>query len=226
VRAAAVLLDWFETLFDTGALRERLVSIGLPSREFEVWLARFQRDGIALCAAGTYCPFHEVGVSALRALVAELGNRPDPEKLRFVQAGFAELTPMRDVKLAMMQLRELGSQLGVLTNASAMTTKALLTKAGTLDLVEQVFSIDDVGLWMPFPQLYQHAARSLHLEPAQIAFVSANPLYVQGARATGLFGVLLLRQGGHHQPAMPAPDLTITGLAELAQIGLNFDPTA
>ena len=226
MRAAAVLFDSFGTLFEVEPLRERLVGIGLQPRELEVWLARTFRDGIALSATGTFRQFHEVASSALKTLIAECGNRPDPERVQEVLGGFTELTPSRDMKLAMMQLRESGTQLAVLTNASAMTAKTLLAKAGALEQVERVFSVDEVGHWKPFPQPFQHAAQLLRFEPERIAYVSADPWEVQGAKATGLFGVLLQRRGGHHQPAMPPPDLTIASLSELAQIGANFDPIA
>lgn len=226
MHAAAVLFDSFGTLFEVEPLRERLVCIGLAPRELEVWLARTFRDGIALSATGTFRMFHEVASSALKTLIAELGNRPDAERVQDVLAGFGELTAFKDAKLAMEQLRQSGSQLAVLTNASAMTAKTLLARAGALELVERVFSVDEVGHWKPFPQPFQHAAQLLRFEPERIAYVSSDPWEVQGARATGLFGVLLQRRGGHHQPAMPPPDLTVASLAELAQIGLHFDPTA
>lgn len=226
MKATAVIFDSLGTLFELEPMRPKLQSIGLAPRELEVWLARTFRDGIALSATGTYRHFQEVASSALMTLVAELGQRPDPAKVDEVVSAFAELPAAKDLKPAFAQLTQWGSRLAVITNASAEVGRSLLKGAGALELVERVISTDEVGHWKPFPQVFHHATHLLNLEAKKIAYVSGDAWEVQGARNAGLFGVLLQRRGGHHQPAMPPPDLTIAGLAELAQIGLNYDPNA
>jgi len=224
VRAAAILFDSFGTLFDMEALRQRLASIGVTGLGLELWRARTVRDGIALSATGTFRPYREVAQSALVTLIAELGNRPDPSRVEEVMAGFSDLPCFRDVRPALTQLAEGGTRRAILTNGSAEETRALLAKSGVQDMVQPVVSIDDVQRWKPFPEPYQRAAKELSLEPRQVAFVSSLPWDVEGARRAGMFGILLQRRGGHHQPAMPPPDLTIAGLAELAQVGARIDP--
>ncbi len=226
MRAAAVLFDSLGTLFELESLRGKLGALGLGPRELEVWLARLQRDGMALSSTGTYRTYREVARSALMTLVAELGQRPDPAKVEDALNGFRELTAFRDVKPALLQFAEVGTRRAILTNAGTETTQALLSRAGVLELVERIVSVEEVRCWKPDPEAYRHAARVLQVPPEKVAFVSAFPWEVQGAKAAGMYGVLLQRRGGHHQPAMPTPDLTVAGLAELVPLGAHYDPTA
>jgi len=226
MRAAAVLFDSLGTLFEMESLRAKLGAIGLAPRELEVWLARVHRDGMALSTVGTFRTFREVARSALMTLIAELGQRPDPAKVEDALNGFSELVPFRDVKPALVQFSEVKTRRAILTNAGIETTQALLSRAGVLELIERIISVEEVRRWKPDPETFRHAAKVLQLEPKQIAFVSANPWEVQGAKVAGLYGVLLQRRGGHHQPAMPSPDLTVAGMAELVPLGAHYDPTA
>jgi 2-haloacid dehalogenase len=224
VRAAAVVFDCYTTLFDLEPLRSRLTASGLSNRELEVWLSRIARDGIALCASGTYRPFGEVAASALAALGAEVGQRAYAERISEVVAGFADLPAYKDARPALTQLSEAGTRRAVLTDGTSSQASKLLAQADMAKLVEQVVSIDEVRRWKPFPEPYRRVAQALGLAPSSVAYFSAHPWDVQGAKAAGLYGVLLSRRGGHHQAAMPAPDLTIAALAELAQIGVAIDP--
>ncbi|MBI5548920.1 MAG: HAD hydrolase-like protein [Deltaproteobacteria bacterium] len=224
MRAAAVVFDPFGTLFDLEPLRERLLALGLPSRELEVWLARTARDGIALCASGTFKPFQEIASSALLTLIAEQGKRPQHEQVAEVVSGVYALAAFKDAKVALDQLKVANTRRVLLTLEAKEGAQTLLARAGMEGLVEEVESIDQTRRWMPFPEPYRHVALSLGLQPQQIAFVSTAPWDVQGARAAGMYGVLLQRKGGHHQPAMPPPDLTIASLAELAQVAGTIDP--
>jgi 2-haloacid dehalogenase len=224
LRAAAVIFGGFGTLFEVEPARPFLVSMGLPARELEVWLARTEAAGIALCAAGTFRTFREVATSTLTSSIAELGNRPDLTQVQEVVESLDALPACKDLKHSFLQLTELGTRVALLTNASVDSGRNLLLQAGVLNQVARVFSIDEVRRWKPFPEPYLHAAKVLGLEPRQVAFVSANPWDVTGAHAAGLYAILLQRRGGHPPAALPPPDLTIAGLAELAQVGARFDP--
>jgi 2-haloacid dehalogenase len=184
------------------------------------------RDGIALSTAGTFRTFREVAAGTLHALIAELGNRPDPARVDEALQGFDELPAFRDVSTAMTALAESGVRRAVVSNASAQTLAALLGHAGIKDKIEVAVSIDEVRRWKPAPEPYRRALEALGLPARQVAYVSAHPWDVEGARAAGMFGVLLQRRGGHLQPAMPPPDLTIAALAELVQIGAQREPLA
>ena len=224
MRAAAVVFGAVGTLFEPEPLRSRLTALGLPNRELEVWLSRIDAGGAGLSAAGTFCSFKEMATSVLTATIAELGNRPDATRVQEIVGGFEVLPACKDLKNSLVQLSELGTRAAVLTRLSIETGRTLLMHAGVLNQVAQVFSIDEVSRWKPSSEPYLHAVKGLGLTPAQVAFVSANPWDVTGAKAAGLFGILLQRRGGHRPAAMPAPDLTIAGLAELAQVGAKFDP--
>jgi 2-haloacid dehalogenase len=46
-------------------------------------------------------------------------------------------------------------------------------------------SVEDVGVFKPSPQVYRHAARTLHAEPSELMMVSAHGFDAVGARASG-----------------------------------------
>ncbi len=58
--------------------------------------------------------------------------------------------------------------------------------AGIADLVDDVLSVEEVGIFKPAPEVYQLATVRLGLCAREIAFVSANGWDVHGAASFGL----------------------------------------
>jgi 2-haloacid dehalogenase len=55
--------------------------------------------------------------------------------------------------------------------------------------VQQVFTVDEVEAYKPHREPYLHAARTLGLPLASLAFIAAHGWDVVGARAAGLAGI-------------------------------------
>lgn len=210
-RPLVIALDVVETLFPLDPLGERLQRAGQSPELLRLWFARLLRDAFALTASGTYQPFAEIALHALRA-VAD-GELPE-EAAREVVAGFATLDPHPDVAEAMQLAREADVRIITLTNGSATTTTALLERAGLDGYVEQVVSVEAVRRWKPAPEPYQHAAAACGVPPDRMAVVAAHAWDIHGACRAGLLTGWVrrlegLRSGLFDPPTVTGPDLVV-----------------
>jgi 2-haloacid dehalogenase len=133
-----------------------------------------------------------------------------------VLSGFAALDVHSDVAPAMASLVEAGYRLVTLTNGAAAMSEGMFDRAGVLHLLEHRLSVDDVGAWKPRPESYAYAARICGVTPAQMALVAVHPWDVHGAQRAGLHGVWVNRQSGMYPSYLPAPDLVVEDLRDLA----------
>jgi putative hydrolase of the HAD superfamily len=97
--------------------------------------------------------------------------------------------PLPGVAEALAELRDLGLQLIVVSNADGTVDQGL-ARAGLLDLVDRVIDSHVVGIEKPDPRIFEHALAGA--SPASALHV--GDLYatdVVGARAAGLHALLL-----------------------------------
>ncbi|MGH9075045.1 MAG: haloacid dehalogenase type II [Acidimicrobiales bacterium] len=186
-RPGVVAFDVIETLFALEErLRPRLEEAGLPGNALEWWLARTLRDGFALAASGDFQPFARVAETALAAVAHTKGIQPSAESLEAVRGGFSDLEPCADAEPALAAVVGAGLPVLAVTNGSAETTKALLSKAALDGYVDRVVSVDDVGHWKPRAEVYLHAAEVAGVSPGELALVAVHAWDVHGASRAGL----------------------------------------
>ncbi|GAB3394231.1 haloacid dehalogenase type II [Amycolatopsis echigonensis] len=204
-RPLVIAFDVIETLFPLEPLRTRIIDAGLPGHVLELWFTRLLRDAFALTATSGYRPFAEI---AAGALASATGHTLSDDTVRGILAGFVELDPHPDVAVALGRARQAGVPVITLTNGSARTTRALLERAGVLDDVQQVLSVDDIQRWKPAPEIYRHAARVCQLEPEQLALVAAHAWDIHGAHHAGLVTGWVSRLENQYPPVFARPDVT------------------
>lgn len=74
-RPLVVLFDVFETMLRVDALAARLVDVGRPAHEWELFFTRALRDGTALTLAGAAPPLWARSPPGWRAACPRWGNR-------------------------------------------------------------------------------------------------------------------------------------------------------
>ncbi len=205
IRPTVIAFDVVETLFPLEPLRPRIVEAGQPGHVLELWFARLLRDAFALVASGGYRPFPEIAISALASAT---DHAITGDAARAIVAGFAELEPHPDVGPAMLRTHEAGAHVVTLTNGSARTTNALLTRAGVDQYVEQTLSVDDVRRWKPAPDVYHLVAKAFDLTPDQTALIAAHSWDTHGAHRAGLVTGWVSRLEGRFPDIFDPPDVT------------------
>ena len=216
-RPPVVVLDVNETLSDLTPMASRFADVGAPEHLAKLWFAGVLRDGFALAAAGTSRPFAQIGSGLLRTMLAgQPLQRTLDEAVDHVMSGFAGLPVHPDVPEGLRRLHAAGLRVITLSNGSADVADTLLSRAGVRDQLEALLSVEDAGVWKPARGAYEYAARRCEVEPHELLLVAVHPWDLDGAARAGLRTAWVDRSGGGYPDYLTAPDLTVTGLDDLA----------
>lgn len=220
-RPKVVLFDLFETCLQLEGLRPRFTALGRPGSELELFFARLLHQGMAMTLAGQAPPFRTVATDMLRRTS---GRDLTDEQVGSVLDGFRELPVHDDVRPAFTMLRDAGIRAYGFTHGSATTASAALEGAGVRDLLDDVFSSEEIGSFKPPRRVYDFAVQRVGGEPARTALVAVHSWDVHGALAAGLLGGFCERLEGRIPDAVlrphvvaPALDDVVAGLLALPE---------
>ncbi|CAA9460807.1 MAG: Putative FMN hydrolase; 5-Amino-6-(5'-phosphoribitylamino)uracil phosphatase [uncultured Rubrobacteraceae bacterium] len=99
---------------------------------------------------------------------------------------YQNLRPFPDVLCGLERLRSEGHTMVAFSNGVERTARVLLERAGVLDHLEAVVSVDDLGTFKPDPEVYRYLARRLDRPVGETWLVSSNGWDVIGAKSAGL----------------------------------------
>jgi len=211
-RPRVVLIDVFETMLRVEGLRARFVDVGRDEHEWQLFLLRTQRDGMALTLAGGVRPFAEVARAALRAITE---HKLSEDALDHVLAGFRELPPHPDVEPALMELVRARVPAYAFTHGNANVACDALDRAGLRTYLRGVLSTEEIRVFKPPPRAYHWAAQQLETPADRVALLTAHPWEVHGAVRAGLVGGLATRLEGAVPDVLCRPHLVAEELDEL-----------
>jgi 2-haloacid dehalogenase len=216
---AHLVLDVNETLSDMAPLGDVLREHGAPAEVAQTWFASVLRDGFALSIRRQAPPFLQLaredlrrcltGVSGLRAGVDDLVDA--------VLDRLAALGVHPDVAPGLRALSAAGHELTAYSNGSEQATRGLLDRAGLLDVVGRVLSVERGSVWKPHPEAYALAADALAVPAAELTMVAVHPWDLDGAAAAGLHTAWIDRTGLPWPDSFRAPDLRVRSFEELAE---------
>jgi 2-haloacid dehalogenase len=199
-----VAFDVIETLFPLEPLRPKLQAAGMPAHTLETWFAQLLRNAFALNATDSYRTFREIAVDALQSLATAQHAKLAPSQVEEIIGTFTKLDPHQDVAPAMGLLQEADVRIVTLTNGSAGVTQQLLERAELMPYIEKTISVDEVRLWKPRREVYLHCAKTVGVEPQQLALIAAHGWDIQGAAHAGLMTGYVSR-GKPFPSVMPPP---------------------
>jgi 2-haloacid dehalogenase len=123
---------------------------------------------------GRFEPFDRVTRRALEKVAPGL----DAGAADRLCAAWLSLPPFPEAAATLRRLRDAGARTAILSNGTAAMIEAALAAAGLV--VDEVLSVERVGVYKPDPRVYALVPRDGTL------FVSANPFDADGARRAGL----------------------------------------
>jgi 2-haloacid dehalogenase len=129
------------------------------------------------------------------AFVARRHGIADQALLDEVLAAYRQTQAYPEVPGMLETLRGRGMARAILSNGEPAMLADAVRSAGIAGLLDQVLSVEAVGVFKPDPRVYRLAAERFDLEPRAIAFFSSNPWDAFGALAFG-FRVFWVNRSG------------------------------
>lgn len=208
--------DIIGTVFPLDPLRPLVMALGLPPAALEGWFAAGLRDAFALSAAGDFAPLPEVLDGALDQVLAEQGLPANARGKAALLDGMKRLAPRPDAQDAFETVAGAGMRIIALSNGARAATQALLRRGKLDDLVSHVASVEDVGVYKPRREVYDHAVRVAGTRAGRVALVAVHPWDINGAKAAGLT-TAFVSAGHSFTPVMRRPDVAAPTLAAAAR---------
>ncbi len=164
---------------------------------------------------GVHADFWHVTGDALDYALA-LHGVDDPGLKDEFMVLYLKLDAYPDAKAALTALKSRNMRTGILSNGSPSMLDAAVRSAGLEKLLDQVLSVEDVGIYKPSRRVYRLAMQKLVIHDApSICFVSANTWDAQAAAQFG-FQVVRIDRFGLPDDKIPGKaSALIKSLAEL-----------
>ena len=215
----ACAFDAYGTLFDVHAPVTTLANeLGLDARAIsDMWRANQLQYTWLRSLMNAHADFWKVTADALDYALGAHGIERPELRAQLMQL-YLELEAYPDAADALQRLRDTGIETAILSNGSPTMLDAAIAHAGLAELLNEVISIEDAGVYKPAASVYRLAPERLGIEAGQIAFVSANAWDASGAAH---FGLQVIHLNRFDQPAecLPGePRAVIKSLDELKQL--------
>jgi 2-haloacid dehalogenase len=215
----ACVFDAYGTLFDVASagnrcrdvLGEKLAPFNALWREKQLqytWLRASQ---------GRHADFWQVTQDALDFTMESLGVTDAALRERLMNL-YLTLETFPEVPGVLDRLKAAGLKTAILSNGSPRMLSAAVEASKIGHLLDAVFSVEDVGVYKPHPDVYRLAVDRLALPPMAIAFSSSNGWDAYAAAAFGLRVVWCNRYGQKPERLPGSPDRMITTLAAFSAL--------
>ena len=199
----ACVFDAYGTLFNVAAAaaqcRDALgdkadeLSVLWRTRQLEyTWLRSLMQE---------YVEFWQVTGDGLDYAMAALGIEDDALRQRLMDI-YMRLDAYPEVKDVLSALKAGGIKTAVLSNGSPEMLSSAVDNAGIADLLDDVFSVDSIGVYKPHPSVYQMAVDGLGVDAGRICFMSSNA-WDAAAGANFGYRVVWVNRFGQPQERIP-----------------------
>ena len=128
------------------------------------------------------------------------------------------LSPFKEVPETLKKLKERNLKLAILSNGTP-SLLAQLVKSNNIDnLFDDLFSIEEVGIYKPDAKVYDLPIKKYKIEKSQVAFLSANTWDVSGGGNYGYQAIWVNRNNNIFDNLDYKPINQIKNLSELINL--------
>ncbi|WP_047865002.1 haloacid dehalogenase type II [Rubrobacter aplysinae] len=216
----AIGFDIYGTLVDPLEMTHELRALAgdRAERMSELWRQKQIEYALRRGLMRDYQSFGVCTAQALRyAAEAVDVELPEAEERRLLEE-YQNLRAFADVGPALEKMKADGHRMVAFSNGVEETARTLLERAGILDHLGGMVSVDDLGTFKPDPRVYEYLAQRLQSPVEQTWLVSSNPWDVIGAKTAGLRAAWIRRSPeAVFDPWEVEPDLVAGDLLELSR---------
>ena len=182
----AVVFDAYGTLYDIQSVADVTEDAypGYGDIITQVWRIKQLEYTWLRSLMRHYRDFSEVTRDSLAYTLDSLGLQYDDDSFARIIDKYLHLDLYSDALAALSAMKD--RRLAILSNGSPDMLDALVRNSGLDQLLDAVISVDAKKIFKPSPEAYMLIEEVLHVPPAEVLFVSANPWDACGAKAFGL----------------------------------------
>ena len=128
------------------------------------------------------------------------------------------LSPFKEVPETLKILKEKDFKLAILSNGTQSLLDELVKSNNLNDLFDDLFSIEEVGIYKPDSKVYDLPIKKYKIEKNEVAFLSANTWDVSGGGNYGFNSIWVNRSNGIFDNLDYKPKNEIKNLNELTKL--------
>ncbi|WP_298498206.1 haloacid dehalogenase type II [uncultured Algibacter sp.] len=223
-RPKVLFFDVNETLLDLTEMKKH-VGKALNGNEdlLPLWFTTMLQYSLVVSASGRHESFGYIGAAALQ-MVAKNNNIAisEIEARKVILSGLQGLPAHPDVKEALAHLKQAGYKLVALTNSSKDSVTKQFKSAGLNDYFEEKLSVDSVGKFKPFTDVYSWATNKMGVNLEDCMLIAAHGWDVAGALWAGWRAAFVSRPGQQIFPLAPKTEIEESDLIKIANILVTY----
>tara|TARA_B100000579_G_C22742162_1_gene809647 strand:+ start:16 stop:522 length:507 start_codon:yes stop_codon:yes gene_type:complete len=131
---------------------------------------------------------------------------------------YKELSPFSEVKNVLRDLKKKEFKLAILSNGTPDLLKDLVKNNNFDDIFEDIFSIEQVGIYKPHSKVYDLPIKKYKINKKEVAFLSANTWDVSGGGNFGYNSIWVNRNNNVFDNLDFKPNKEIKDLNQLLEI--------
>ena len=128
------------------------------------------------------------------------------------------LSPFQEVPETLKLLKKKNFKLAILSNGTPSLLNELVKKNNLENLFDDIFSIEQVGIYKPDSKVYNLPIKKYKIEKNEVAFLSANTWDVSGAGNYGYQSIWVNRNNNIFDNLDYKPNIQIENLSGLIDI--------
>ena len=128
------------------------------------------------------------------------------------------LSPFKEVPEVLKTLKERKFKLAILSNGTPALLNELVKSNNLDNIFDDLFSIEQVGIYKPDSKVYEIPINKYHLEKNEVAFLSANTWDVSGGGNYGYQSIWVNRNNNNFDNLDYKPNNEIKDLSELIKL--------
>ena len=210
-----IAFDVNETLLDLRALDAPFASAFGDAVLRPQWFALMLQVAFVGGLTGSYVDFTTAQRSALAMLAKRQKVALSSVQADAIVGGMRTLPAHAEVRDAMARLGA-RYRLVALTNSPKEVAEAQMRHSGLRELLEAVYSADEVRALKPAPAPYRMVADRTGVRVGDVRLVAAHGWDIAGALAAGCRAAFVARPGATLYPHGPQPDVVAPDLAGIA----------
>jgi 2-haloacid dehalogenase len=207
------VFDAYGTLFDVHSAVARFAAeIGPDAgRLSEIWRNKQLEYTWTRSGMNQYRDFWQLTQEALDFAFAVVPSANKAKRQNLLDA-YLTLDCYGEVKSVLAKLKESEARTAILSNGSPEMLNSAIRSAGLEDVLDESFSIHELGVFKTSPKTYSMVTNHWNIAPNEVSFQSSNRWDIAGAKAFGFDCSWINRTGQPDEYADLAPTRVLQDL--------------